>query len=64
MDGESDMTVVLDTNINFTRVLFKSINTCVNTYILPVFYIVVACLYLLSTLTFNINASVTIYFSV
>ena len=28
MDSESDGTVASDTNINYTRVLLKSINTC------------------------------------
>ena len=44
MDGESDRTVELDTNINCTRFLFKSINMYVNTFIILVFYIVVVCL--------------------
>ena len=57
VDGESDRTVVSDTSINCTGVLFKSINTCVNTYILLVFYIVIVCPYFISTVIFNKNVS-------
>ena len=53
VDGESDRTVESDTNINCTRFLFKSLNTYVNTFVLLVFYIVVACLYFFSILKFN-----------
>ena len=54
VDSESDRTVVSEPNINCTRVLFKSINAHVNTYILLVFYIVVY-LYFISKLIFNNN---------
>ena len=59
VDGESDRTVELDTNINCLRFLFKIINTYVNTFILLVFYIVV-CHYFISALIFNRNVSDTI----
>ena len=49
--------------INST-ILFKSINTYVNTFILLVFYIVALCLYFFSTIIFNQNVSHTIYFGV
>ena len=64
VDGESDRTVESDTNINCTRFLFNSLNTYVNTFVLLVFYIVVACLYFFSILKFNKNISDTIYFGV
>ena len=49
VDDELDRTVVSDTNINCTRVLFRSINTWVNTCILLVFYVVVVCLFHFNT---------------
>ena len=64
VDGKSDRTVESDTNINCTRFLFKSLNTYVNTFVLLVFYIAVACLYFFSILKFNKNISDTIYFGV
>ena len=63
MDSELDRTLVLDTCVNCTRVLFKSINTHVNTHT-DCFYIVFVCLNFISTLLFNENASDTIYFGV
>ena len=64
MDSESDRTVELDTNINCTGFLLKSIDTYVITFMLLVFYIVVLCLYFFSIPIFNTNVSDTIYIGV
>ena len=59
MDGESDKTVMSDTNINCTRVLFKGINICVNTCVL---YCSCMSLFDFSTdIYYKKNASVAIY---
>ena len=64
VEVESDRTVESDTNIYCVRFLFKSINAYVNTFLLLVFYIVVVCLYFISTLIFNKNVSDTIHIGI
>ena len=59
MVGELNRIAKSDNNLNLNP--FKSIETQVKAYIILVLYIVVACLYLISTLMFSKSACVTLY---